>query len=210
MFRNASLLESIRRQFFILDFLLAQPNAVESLSNTLLSIWKFPTFYASRWITVGMSCRTLTPGLLTGYGGLFAIMGSTGALNEYDSQGSMRVSEEVMQTCVLGGSIVYVAEIFTRLAMPDPGLVRQPNALEKTVLDELRYLENLQPFVWTHLASIGKSRGWISRDNLAAGAIASAFHLHKRVFLKFSSLPWVLLRQGPPERVLSEIEGFPV
>ena len=195
-------------KLLVLDTFLTQPTAVETLSNTLLGVWKFPAFCASRWITVGTSCRTLVQGLLTGYARLFSYMISTGKLSEHDSQGGLRLTPEVTGACLIAGLTAYVAETFTSMAMTDPRLLRQLDALEEAVLDELRYLENLQPSVWIHLASLCQCRGWFLRHRVISGALASASHLQIRIFAELSSLPWMLLRQGSPEQVLQEIENL--
>ena len=181
---------------------------MEHLTSTLLSLWKFPSFCASRWITVGTSCRTFVQGLLTGIGGLFTYMKDKGAITDFDAQPGLRVSDEVIQASVVAGLSAYVSESFSSLAMSDPRLLPQVDALEESVADELQFLERVQPFVWTTLASLSGSRGWVLRDQILRAATASAAHLHRRIFWELSFPPWSMFRIQDPHKVLAAIESL--
>ena len=200
--------QASEQKLWVLDSFLKRHDAVEFLTNTLMGIWKFPAFCANRWVTVGTSCRTLVQGLLTGYGGLFCWMKLRGVLTDFDVQGSLRMSKEVIEACTVAGLSAYVSESFTSLAMADPRLLRQLDAIENTIVEELCYLESLQPSVWTHLSSLCTSRAWVLRHHVLTASLASAAHLQKKIFWELSLLPWAILRNGSPELVLAEIEAL--
>ena len=195
-------------RLLVADNFLQHANAVELLSNTLLGIRRFPGFCASRWITVGTSCRTLVQGLLTGFGGMFQYMKSNGALSDFDAQGALRMTPEVVQACVVAGLSAYVSESFSSLAMADPRLLLQLDGLEEAVVEEMQFLEKLQPSVWIALASLSRSRPWVLRDRTIMAAMSSGAHLYRRVFFELTALPWGMLRSDDPKVVLADIQSL--
>ena len=195
-------------RLLVLDSFLEDEKAVEILSSTLLSTWRFPAFCASRWITVGTSCRTLVQGLLTGFGGLYKYMKEQGIVGDYDTQGASRLNNDVIQASVVAGLSAFVSESFSSLAMADPRLVLQLDALEETVSEELQFLDHIPPSVWMTLGSLTGTRGWVVRDRTLTAAMASAAHLNRRIFWELSLEPWATLRADSPEKVLAEIANL--
>eukprot|EP00974_Lingulodinium_polyedra_P046327 4438857-Lingulodinium_polyedra.AAC.1 len=51
----------------------------ELLSDTLLGVWKFKAFVTTRWGTVGLACRSLAAGLLTGIDNLVSFIRQQGS-----------------------------------------------------------------------------------------------------------------------------------
>ena len=120
------------------------------------------------------------------------------------------MSTDIIQACVVAGLVAYVSETFTSMAMNDPRLLRQLDGMEEAIMDELRFLEALQPSVWIHLASTTNSAGWVLRDEVMRGALASAAHLERNIFWELSFLRLrSILRQESCEQALLEIESLP-
>ena len=84
---------------------LCKEDWLPELSATLLSLWKFSSFTASRWATVGCCCRTVCVALLTGYDSLVLRMHREGVLSHFDYNGCAKLDGRGKHCVVAVGMI---------------------------------------------------------------------------------------------------------
>eukprot|EP00971_Amphidinium_carterae_P048161 948562-Amphidinium_carterae.1 len=63
---------------------MSSQHAIEKLSGALQSIWRFPAFCSSRWLTLGSAARIYMLGVLTGFPSLYKTMRVAGSVTDYN------------------------------------------------------------------------------------------------------------------------------
>eukprot|EP00974_Lingulodinium_polyedra_P008540 815241-Lingulodinium_polyedra.AAC.1 len=79
----------------VVDTWATKTDVIEQVAAALLTVWKFKPFSSSRWVTVGVSCRTMVAALLTGLPSLVSRVRDDPAASDWDIQGFSRLSQEV-------------------------------------------------------------------------------------------------------------------
>eukprot|EP00971_Amphidinium_carterae_P287892 5715278-Amphidinium_carterae.1 len=66
--------DSESKHLLVLETFVETEGFLEVLTSALLSMWRFSQFCASRWTTVGHSCRTVALACATGFSECFAFL----------------------------------------------------------------------------------------------------------------------------------------
>ena len=186
-----------------------QGGVVEKVSGALLSLWKFKRFTDSRWISVGISCRTLTAGLLSGLGSLVSRIRACPKASDFHIHGFERLTEEAIHFVVVASVSSYVSEGCLQELLGDSRVPMRLAFLKDCVQEEMAWLSALDGQVWTTLASVCHSVTGekLRSDALAAGHISIAF-LTNRMFNEAAKLPWSLA-VGDQDHNLEELAQGP-
>ena len=83
------------------------PDLFEKLSGVLLFLWKFTKFADSRWCTVGVACRSLAAGLLTGVESLVAHIKANPKSSKYHIGGFDRRGHDAKSFVVMASMVAH-------------------------------------------------------------------------------------------------------
>eukprot|EP00971_Amphidinium_carterae_P343169 6482777-Amphidinium_carterae.1 len=73
---------------------LRSSDGFDMLTGVLCQLWRFPSFTASRWATIGVACRTYLTAQCTGFQSMFRYLRSNGLFTDWEGSGGDRVDEE--------------------------------------------------------------------------------------------------------------------
>jgi hypothetical protein len=181
---------------------------VEELSAVLLGIWHFKQFTTSRWVTVGCSCRSLLGALLTGFDALVEMIRANPAASDFNISGYGRLGHRAKRFIAMAALVSYVPEACLLQLLQDNRLPLQLGHLKSTMVEELRFLDGIEPKVWQALAgACGMAPLVLQSEVLAAGHIAFGF-MHRRAFSEAGKLPWSL-GVGDIEQNLAQLKQGP-
>ena len=165
---------------------------LQQVSTALLGLWKFRGFTASRWATVGMSCRGVLAACLSGYFLFAQHLQQVGVLNEYHSHGLDRLEPRVLKSVAAMGLSAKISETFLVALLKDSRVAPQVQHLQTLLLEEFQSAIVLPDGLWEELASTyGGSGSSLRHEVLASLHIQWAF-LDEQVLQLASGLPWSL------------------
>jgi len=160
-----------------------QEGLLEKVSACALAVFRFKNFTASRWLTVGCSCRGLARSLAIRLSGLVdAIRKGKSASDSYTHR-----LGQLMR--VLGYAIV--AALSSRLCdklllelLKDDRVAVCRLELERSVRDEFQQLSRIGDYVWSMLATLleGTTARRV-RSDVTQAALASAAFFQRRICL---------------------------
>ena len=183
-----------RQKLRVLGSFLAGKNSLEELSGILSCIWRFHSFTASRWCTVGKACRAYSLRLVTGFMDLFEFAKKAEKITHYDAAGASDLPKEMHKFCLVVGLIAYLPESFLDALLSDNRLLQQAHALENLVFEELDYVEQRTPAFWKGLSEHVKGPPSCLRDQVVFGCQVALGYLDAKVFSVVAALPWSLAR----------------
>lgn len=171
----------------------ANPDFIETLSGAVLSLWEFRPFSESRWITVGLSCRTMVASLLSGLKSLVSYIRNDTKSSDFHIHGFGRLDKpDACQFLVLASMASYVPDGALQSLMEDGRLALRVNDVRAAMYEELDWLQGIRMEVWDRLAHVCNITGFLLRSKaLSCGFKAAAF-FHFRVLEKVMKLPWTL------------------
>ena len=114
------------------------------LSGVLLSMWHFLTFTTSRWLSVGISCRCLARGWLTGLSSFMDFVAKK-ASDKSKLNGYFRLKTHIKQFAVQCGLAAYVPEGVHNELMVDAAVMVRMDELKQCATDELLFLIEISP-----------------------------------------------------------------
>ena len=171
------------------DFML-QEKSLEMVSAVLQTVWRFPSFCSSRWLTVGASLRILLLGQATGWPLMFRSLRDNGAISDFAGGPGDKLGQEHIKFAAVIGLVSWIPETFMTRVLSDSRILMHFHSLRESVAEELHYLESLQSSVWVDISS------WIAwspselRDQTIRGVHVAMAYLHKKVFDELACPPW--------------------
>ena len=165
---------------------------LEEVSTALLSLWRFPAFTASRWCTMGASCRCLAAGLLTGYGHLLQHMRNAGVVGDYVWNGFQRLDQRAIEFVFVLGPSAYLSETFLAQVLHDPRVACTQGKLRSGIEDEFAFLEFLPRKIWAFLADRSGMPAESLRSKVLSAAMISWAFIDSKVLSVAAGMPWVL------------------
>lgn len=114
-------------------------NVIAVLSGVLLSMWHFLTFTTSRWLSVGISCRCLARGWLTGLSSFMDFVAKT-ASDKSKLNGYVRSTSHIKQFAVQCGLAGSAPEGVQKELMVDAAVMMRIDELKQCATDELLFL----------------------------------------------------------------------
>lgn len=165
---------------------------VEKLSGCMLALWEFRQFTASRWATVGTSCRGVVAAILTGFSDLVQTIRSDPRASDYHISGYGKLTNKVKQFVGTAAMAAYVCDAFLLELMADSRVPLRLRELEDAMNDEMRFLANTSDSVWAWLGeALDICAATLRSDVLAAGHTTIGFIATKSLS-EAKKLPWSL------------------
>ena len=192
-----------RGRLEVLESALLDENWLANVSSSLLQLWRFPPFTASRWCTLGESARCYAIGALTGFESLCEWLVRNGKVGEFDKNGLAKMeTESLKEFFAVTGLCAYMPECLLASLLEDPRLAVRSEDLWQEVLEEHQKLQALPQEVWQLLQPVcpALSAAQLQDRTLHASLRCLAFLQH-RIFRVTSSMPWVLCTLGAESAV---------
>eukprot|EP00971_Amphidinium_carterae_P259418 5147605-Amphidinium_carterae.1 len=120
--------------------------STEAFGNTtevLLSMWRFPSFVASRWLTLGCACRSLWLGIMIGYPHLYAHLRSEGLLGDHEGAAGDHFLDANFANTLLMSLVACVPASMMSDLISDNRLPQQSEALQDQLSEDVTYLLSL-------------------------------------------------------------------
>ena len=181
-----------KNQLKVASHFLAMDDSVTRVSALLIQLWRPQSFTASRWATIGVSCRSVALSVSTGLLSLLQHLQNSGVISDYESQGTKMIKEEQILFCFSIGLVSYVPESFIEALLRDNRLLRHGLEVLENTLEELSVLETVEAEVWACLAGPLRLSPSELRHKVVAGSHVSLAYLDSKVFTTLSGLPWSL------------------
>eukprot|EP00971_Amphidinium_carterae_P327787 6459329-Amphidinium_carterae.1 len=179
-------------------------NWLEELSGHLLDIWRLPAFSASRWVSIGTTCRHYMICRLTGYDMLYSYLLQTSAISEWDGGGVRKLGQSELQWCLVMALVSTVSDAGLAFVLQDSRAAMHAAGLQATVVQAVEGLESmsLQALDWL-AASVHLNVSQL-RHLVVRGALISWAYMKYKLLDTLSSWPWVLCA-GDREENLREL-----
>ena len=164
----------------------------EELPGALLYVWKFVRFSESRWCTVGVSCRTLVAGLLTGLESLVARIMADKSASKWDIGGFSHLGPEAKRFVAVSALASDPSDAALTELLHDDRLAMAVDGLETLMTEELEWLAAIPDTVWGHVGrSIAMPGSKLRSDTLGA-AHTSVAYVTIKVVRVARQYPWSL------------------
>jgi len=167
---------------------------VSLVASTLLATWRFTRWAGSRFLSVGVSSRSMEASLLTGAGDLVDFIYSTQPSKLYYLNGFKRLTPEVRLLLVEVAVASRVSEDALASLMEGPRVVVTYHELWQTLAEEMRWVVTLPTSTWEKLASVTSATADILRADCIAASHVSMHFSWRRVLEPASRRPWSLAR----------------
>ena len=168
---------------------------VEVICSALAAAWRFVKFTTSRWLTVGHSARTVVVALLLGIEDFVKYIAKDTHSSLFYLKGFGRLAADRRRFMVQCAVASRVAEGVQTELMEDSRVALNYRKLWLTLAEEVRWLVDLDMFIWDKLATLcgGMSGRALANRCIQAGHISMHF-FWRRVLHPCSQYPWRLLR----------------
>eukprot|EP00971_Amphidinium_carterae_P336401 6472763-Amphidinium_carterae.2 len=167
-------------------------DVIGDISLCILAVLRVRKYSDSRWLTIGVSCKTLLAACLLGLCDLVAHVRAQHHTSDFYLHGFTRLSKDLKLFLVLGAAVSYVGDALLHLVLEDSRLVKYHQDAKSAVLEELLYLESLPHAVVGWLASFCDRSVLEVRDAMLSAAHTSFAFLQMRVFAVMEQYPWTL------------------
>jgi hypothetical protein len=185
-----------------------EDNLLEKLTAALLGLWEFRQFSASRWATVGTSCRGLVAAMLSGFESLVSQVRNDPKASDFHLHGFTKLTLQAKRFVATAALASYVPEGFLLQLMHDSRVPLRCAELEEALGDEVSYLANMKDVVWDTLAeTCSMSGGELRSEVLGASHISIGF-LQSKVLQEAKAFPWCLGYGDQPSK-LSALKAGP-
>eukprot|EP00971_Amphidinium_carterae_P305333 6067516-Amphidinium_carterae.1 len=84
-------------KLLVADSFMQKEGSFEVVSSLLASLWKFPRFCGSRWLTMGASARAVVLAHASGFQSAFVHLRSHGHLSDWDATGGDKIGAHELQ-----------------------------------------------------------------------------------------------------------------
>ena len=129
-------------------------DAFEELVGAIMGIWNFRPFSDSRWITVGLSCRSLVAGLLTGLPSLVDDIRQHCGDKLYYIEGYQRLQGEGTKFAVVASLASYVADAGLAAVFEDPRVAKSHMGIREAMVSEVQWLQTTPDALWRSLCQV--------------------------------------------------------
>ena len=174
--------------------IVTEPSAVGRLVSCIRYVLKWKPFCESRWCTVGASCRCLVGALSVGFADIMNMVRSKGLASEYYVHHWDLLDDAIRRYACTGAVASYVPEAVLMELVEDDRIVRTIDSLERTMLDEMAFVQGLPEAFWLRLSYVYRStlHAHELRTSIITAATASACFLTRRILTKARSVPYSL------------------
>ena len=131
----------------------ASDSIIQRAAFILLTLWRFRKHSASRWVSVGCACRTLTAGLLTGLECLVLDIVEDPAESNFHISGFKKLQQEHRHFVVLAALASYPSDTCLRMLLEDSRMILRHGDIVWAVAEEVQYVAALSENTWSALGS---------------------------------------------------------
>jgi hypothetical protein len=169
-----------------------QEGLLEKVSACALAVFKFKDFTASRWLTVGCSCRSLVGSLAIGLSGLVDMIRKDKSASDYYMHGFGQL-EGVLGYAIVAALSSHLCDKLLLELLKDDRIAMRRLELEQSMRDELQQMSQIGHYVWSKLAALlaGTTARRVRSDVIQA-ALASAAFFQRRALSVVAAYPWKL------------------
>eukprot|EP00971_Amphidinium_carterae_P335140 6470818-Amphidinium_carterae.1 len=176
---------------FIDEEALTDPDWLETLTTLLMTIWRLPSWTASRWLTIGASCRSYTIACLTGFENMFSFLNETSTVSAYDQTGYERLDAGAKDFLVVTSLVSYTSESFLASILCDNRLAMRSEEVHQLCMQTHGFLETIDGWVWDQISTVtGQLSASALRSRVVRGSLSSLAYLEHRVFTVVRKGPW--------------------
>ena len=172
----------------------AREDCHERVFSAILNVMKFRKATSSRWVTFGVSCRSLIAAQAVGLDGLVAQVRSDPKCSDFYIHGYSKLSTRIGQYCAATALASNVADSVILLLLEDDRVVPQLESLEQATREELTWLSDLSWYTWRRLASLSDQNATgaaLRTATIGSGLTIRAF-LEQKLFKVARGYPWRL------------------
>ena len=185
-----------------------EDNLLEKLTASLLGLWEFRQFSASRWATVGTSCRGLVAAMLSGFESLVCFVRADPKASDFHIHGFTKLTLQAKKFVATAALASYVSEAFLLQLMHDSRVPLRSAELEEALNDEMSYVASLKDEVWESIAEPCQMSGAQLRSDVLGASHVSIGFLQSKVLREAKEFPWCL-GYGDQQSKLNELKAGP-
>eukprot|EP00971_Amphidinium_carterae_P350659 6491674-Amphidinium_carterae.5 len=164
---------------------------LETLTTLLMSLWRLPPWTASRWLTIGASCRAYTVASLSGFQHMFNFLSESSVGSAYEQAGFEKLDAEARDFMVVTGLVSYTAESFLGSVLSDNRLALNSREVFALCQETHGFLECMPGWVWEQICTVtGNLTASALRSRVVRGSLSSLAYLEHRVFAVLREGPW--------------------
>ena len=168
------------------------PQALQRLSACLMGVWAFKTFSASRWLTIGLSCRTLVAAWLSGYELILAYLDRQDKLPSYEMTALNATDQSCRRFVCLASYAALLPEALLAFVFKDNRVAKNQHILLDMCWSGLHLIEGLDDFTLRLVGQIGGNSVPEMHHSLLKATLIQLAYLDFRVFNVARSWPWYL------------------
>ena len=169
-------------------------DVIDTITATLMAVWRFVKHTTSRWLTIGTAVRGVVAGLLTGLADCTAWIKKEAGCSLWYLNGFQRMGQREKQFMVKAAMISRVAESAQLALMRDSRVARVYDILWKEIGQSMRWLMLIDSEVWAELGHVCGMSGPELASSCIAGGHTSFHFFWRRVLCPASQMPWKLCR----------------
>lgn len=207
---------------------MSNPALVSEICAVYHALWHFVPFTESRWMTVGVSSRTIVTCEILGMKNLVTFIKGRPNVSKFYINGYARAVGDTLSLMVEASIVSRVSDAVLHVLCEDSRVLRQLDELWETASEELVWITQLSDGVWKALAAVSNVDWEFLRSECTHAATVSYHFFWRRVLLPASQRPFSLatgdirenLRdlasedESPPEGVTAQLwrllrGGFP-
>ena len=170
------------------------PEIMQWLYHSLMTVFRFKKYSAGRWISVGCSLRTLVASCALGLQELHKATLDAGA-SSYYLGGFKKLSGNMRLFSVIAAIASRPTESLSLMMLEDDRAVRLIDEYESCLRDEMHWMANISEPVWEMMelvACMSGSTGRAIRSACLDCAHTSCSYTHRNFLSHVRSLPWSL------------------
>jgi hypothetical protein len=168
------------------------PDVVEKVSACMLAVFKFREFTASRWLTVGIACRSLIGALAVGLRPLVAMIRADPSASDYYMHGFAEV-DGTLHYATVAGVASHVCDAVLLALLADDRMATRQEKYKEVIARELQQVSHMSDYAWGRLSKLlGECTAKSLKSDCIQAALASAAFLQMRMFSAASKYPWKL------------------
>ena len=171
------------------------PDIMAWLYNALMTVFRFKKYASNRWISVGTSLRTLVAACALGVRQLHQFTMDDDKVGSYYLGGFSKLSGPMRYFCVVAAISSRPTEALSLALLEDDRAVRNVEAYEACLHEEMDWMQNLTLPVWELLelvACTSDSSCRAIRSDCLDCAHTSCSYTFKNFLQQVRSLPWSL------------------
>jgi hypothetical protein len=178
----------------------------EKLTMTMLVVFKFKKFTASRWVTIGESSRALVAALGLGLAGLVKMIRADPEASDYYIHGFGFLDDASLRWATLASVSSWLPDSVLMSLLQDDRLARRAKEVVGVMKQELDWIGQLEPFIWERLAApLLNTSPKLLRSQAMYSCLISAGFVARRAIAVVRSYPWRLC-EGDVEGNLRQLQ----